>query len=70
MVFFRKHVFSALVCCLVLASCSSPKVQVSKFLVNETASPKSVAILPFTLEESIQEKRKRIPPYYFPGSFL
>ncbi len=56
MVFFRKHVFSALFCCLVLVSCSTPKVQVSKFLVNETASPKSVAILPFTLEENIQEK--------------
>jgi hypothetical protein len=65
MVFFRKHVFSALFCCLVLASCSSPKVQVSKFLVNETASPKSVAILPFTLEESIQEKEKEFPHIIF-----
>ena len=56
MIFPRKQVFSALLCCLFMVSCSSPKVQVSKFLVNETASPKSVAILPFTLEESVKEK--------------
>lgn len=56
MIFSRKQVFSALLFCLFMVSCSSPKVQVSKFLTNETASPKSVAILPFTLEESIKEK--------------
>jgi hypothetical protein len=65
MMVFRKHLFSALFCCLVLASCSPPKVQVSKFLVNETATPKSVAILPFTLAESIQEKEKEFPHIIF-----
>jgi len=65
MIFVHKHVFSALLCCLFMVSCSSPKVQVSKFLVNETASPKSVAILPFTLEESIKEKEKELPHIIF-----
>ncbi len=54
--YFLKHVLAALICCLVLASCSSPKVHVSKFLVNGTAFPKSVAILPFTMEENIKEE--------------
>ncbi len=51
-----KHTLAAVICCLVLASCSSPKVNVSKFLTNETATPKSVAILPFTLEKNIKEE--------------
>ena len=65
MVFFRKHVFSALICCLVFASCSSPKVQMSKFMVNKTASPKSVAILPFTLDENIKDKEIEFPHIIF-----
>jgi hypothetical protein len=65
MVFFHKHILSALFCCLILTSCSPPKVQVSKFLVNETANPKSVAILPFTLAESIKEKEKEFPHIIF-----
>jgi hypothetical protein len=65
MVFFRKHVFLALICCLVLVSCSSPKVQMSKFLVNKTASPKSVAILPFTLDENIKDKEIEFPHIIF-----
>ncbi len=55
MVFSRKQVFSALIFCLFLVSCSPPKVQMSKFMTNKTASPRSVAILPFTLDESIKE---------------
>jgi len=65
MIFSRIHILPVLVCSLVLASCSPPKVQVSKFLVNETASPKSVAILPFTLEENIKDKEKELPHIIF-----
>jgi len=65
MVFFRKNVFLALICCLVLVSCSSPKVQMSKFMVNKTASPKSVAILPFTLDENIKDKEIEFPHIIF-----
>lgn len=54
--YYLKQVLAAGFCCLVLASCSSPKVHVSKFLANETASPKSVAILPFTLAKDIKEE--------------
>jgi hypothetical protein len=54
--YFHKHALAAVICCLVLVSCSSPKVNVSKFLINETATPKSVAILPFTLAKDIKEE--------------
>lgn len=51
-----KHAMAAMICCLALVSCASPKVHVSKYLENNTASPKSVAILPFTLEKNIKEE--------------
>ncbi|VAX28314.1 hypothetical protein MNBD_NITROSPINAE05-403 [hydrothermal vent metagenome] len=70
MFFSPKHVFSTLICCLAFVSCSSPKVQVSKFLTNNSASPKSVAILPFTLEDSIQKKEKEFPHIIFREVFF
>ncbi len=51
-----KQALSAVICCLILANCSSPKVNVSKFMANETAAPKTVAILPFTMEKNIKEQ--------------
>ena len=51
-----KYIFALVICCLVLASCGSPKVHVSDFLDNGEAFPKSVAILPFTMEENIKEE--------------
>jgi len=54
--YFLKHALSAVICCLVLASCSSPKVNVSKFLTSGENLPKSVAILPFTVEKTVKEK--------------
>jgi hypothetical protein len=65
MFFSPKHLFLTLILCLFFVSCSSPKVKVSKFLTNNAASPKSVAILPFTLEDSIQEKEKEFPHIIF-----
>lgn len=53
---YPKHVLAAMICCLALVSCASPKVHVSKYLENKTASPKSVAILPFTMEKNIEEE--------------
>ena len=43
------------VCCLFLVSCETPKVHVSKYLEGKTDFPKSVAILPFTLEKTSKE---------------
>ena len=54
--YFFKNILAAVICCLVLANCSSPKVHVSKFLITGKAFPKSVAILPFTMEENIKEE--------------
>jgi hypothetical protein len=53
---FPKRVLMVMICCLVLVSCASPKVHVSKYLENKEASPKSVAILPFTMEKNIEEE--------------
>jgi len=53
---FPKYVMATTICCLVLVSCAAPKVHVSKYLENQTASPKSVAILPFTMEKGIKEE--------------
>ncbi|GJL78497.1 MAG: hypothetical protein NPINA01_14860 [Nitrospinaceae bacterium] len=49
-----KHVLMAIVCCLILANCAAPKVHVSKYLENKAASPRSVAILPFTMANTIK----------------
>lgn len=53
---FFKHTLWLTVCCLVLASCETPKVHVSKYLKDSTSFPKSVAILPFTMEETPAEE--------------
>ena len=53
---FSKHVLMVMICCMVLVSCGAPKVHVSKYLENKAAFPRSVAVLPFTMEKNIKEE--------------
>ncbi len=53
---FTRYCVSTLICLAVLAGCGAPNVKVNKLLDNETSFPKTVAILPFTLEPNIKDK--------------
>jgi len=56
MIVFPRHALTALICMAIFSGCAAPNVQVNELRDNHTAFPKTVAVLPFTLEPTIKEK--------------